>query len=207
MESVRRLVAVATITRVSSTEGEALLSRSLDLDTGLVAQVKASVCLAATHGTPFILYTEPDKELFFKRGISELVRQAVGQPEAGVILASRSDRSLKTFPPMQRRTEEFINGVCGDFIGDRGDYSYGPFLMNRALVPLIANLEHDIGWGWRVQPAPAIASKPSRGYCIDGITPAALNFFLHMSFAEQPMDTKPFNLVNTSTEDDHECDV
>jgi hypothetical protein len=94
MERLRRLVAVATITRVSSIEEEALLCRSLDLlagwgtsilvadagtcptftqllqgstafnctlpiDTGLIAQVKASVCLAANawdtvhpvHGT------------------------------------------------------------------------------------------------------------------------------------------------------------
>jgi hypothetical protein len=48
---------------------------------------------------------------------------------------------------MHRRTEEFINALCSDLIGDPGDYSYGPFLMNRALVPLIAYLGHDIGWG------------------------------------------------------------
>src|SRR5215208_7224778 len=36
---------------------------------GLVAQVTASVDLAAGFGTPFILYTEPDKSHFFERDL------------------------------------------------------------------------------------------------------------------------------------------
>jgi hypothetical protein len=34
-------------------------------------------------------------------------------------------------------------------IGIRGDYSYGPFVMHRALVQHVSGLEGHLGWGWR----------------------------------------------------------
>ena len=119
---------------------------------GLVAQVKASVTLAATFATPFVLYSEPDKQPFFDEGLRNFVRRA-GETrdggELGVALAARSAGSFETYPPMQRYTEGVINDLCGAFVGRKGDYSYGPFIMSRALLPRIAMLPNELGWGWR----------------------------------------------------------
>ena len=119
---------------------------------GLVAQVAASMALAAHFNTPYILYTEPDKELFFERGLRGFLQDATtrgsGQ-EVGVALASRSVESFRTYPAMQRYTEGVINDVCGELLGCAGDYSYGPFVVARALVPQVRAIPHDLGWGWR----------------------------------------------------------
>lgn len=98
---------------------------------GLVAQVKASFAAAATFQTRFILYVKPDKEAFFAGAIRNFVLDAAGDADVGIVLASRSRASFGTFPPMQRYTEGVINQLCSELVGCDGDYSYGPFLMNR----------------------------------------------------------------------------
>ena len=114
----------------------------------LVGQVQASLAAAAT-GADFILYTESDKELFFRDGLPEFLDRADLHPRAGAVLAARSDAGFSTFPPLQRLTERTINELCGEFIGTPGDYSYGPFVLNRDLVPRVAHVPADAGWGWR----------------------------------------------------------
>lgn len=116
---------------------------------GLVAQVQASFSVAAAFDTPFILYAEPDKELFFEQRMLPFLRAAPGQGDVGVVLASRSPRTFDTFPPMQRYTEGVINRLAAELIGAAGDYSYGPFLMNRSLLPFLARVDRRVGWGWR----------------------------------------------------------
>jgi hypothetical protein len=116
---------------------------------GLVAQVSASVARAAAFAQQYILYTEPDKELFFRDRLREFLRVAPDEADGGVVLASRSRRSFETFPPMQRYTEGVINRLCGRMIGIAGDYSYGPFLMHAALLPCMEQLDAGLGWGWR----------------------------------------------------------
>jgi hypothetical protein len=116
---------------------------------GLVAQVQDSFDVAARFDRPFILYVEPDKALFFERRLSEFLRQAPDAGDVGVVLASRSAESFQTFPAVQRYTEGVINHLCGELLGPAGDYSYGPFLMTRALLPYIAKLQPRLGWGWR----------------------------------------------------------
>ena len=116
---------------------------------GLVAQVQASVRTAAASGRRFILYVEPDKELFFENGLDEFLRRAPDDTQVGVVLASRSLESFQTFPSMQRYTEGVINRLCSELVGHTGDYSYGPFLLNRELMPLIDQLQPQLGWGWR----------------------------------------------------------
>jgi hypothetical protein len=116
---------------------------------GLVRQVKASLDLAATFERPFILYVEPDKELFFGPQVTAFVQRAPDAGDVGVVLASRSDESFRTFPPMQRYTEGVVNHLCAEMIGREGDYSYGPFLINRALLPHVARVDDQVGWGWR----------------------------------------------------------
>jgi len=129
--------------------------------TGLVAQVKASVRRAAEWATPYILYTEPDKQLFFDGGLGDLIARAPSGGTVGVVLAARDDRSLATFPAFQQRTEGALNAICADIVGPRADYSYGPFLMNRALVPELDAVRDDLGWGWRPF---VFATARRRGY-------------------------------------------
>jgi hypothetical protein len=124
-------------------------SVTVPADTGLVAQIKASVRAAAVHGSRFILYTEPDKQFFFERRLAALLEAASDRPDASVILASRSPESLLTFPSMQRYTEGVINDLCGELIGVECDYSYGPFLFSRTLLPFVEAMEPTLGWGWR----------------------------------------------------------
>jgi hypothetical protein len=116
---------------------------------GLVAQVQASVAAAVDAGADFILYTESDKEHFFKTGIEHFLRAARLDHRTGAVLAARSDASYATFPPLQRFTEGTINELCRELIGPKGDYSYGPFLLNAELAPALADLPADAGWGWR----------------------------------------------------------
>jgi hypothetical protein len=116
---------------------------------GLVGQVQAGLARAFSFGRPFILYVEPDKEFFFEHRMNEFLQLAPEHSEIGVVLAARSAGSFQTFPPMQRYTEGVINHLCGERIGVAGDYSYGPFLMNTALLPHVAGLEAGLGWGWR----------------------------------------------------------
>jgi hypothetical protein len=116
---------------------------------GLVAQITASLGVASTLGTRFVLYTEPDKELFFERHLREFLCAASDTSDIGVVLAARSSESFGTFPSMQKYTEGVINSLCAELIGTSGDYSYGPFLMNRSLLPFVGRLPPHLGWGWR----------------------------------------------------------
>jgi hypothetical protein len=116
---------------------------------GLVPQIKRSLRSAAESGTSFILYTEPDKLEFFDRHLDSFIDTAAGGQDDGVLLASRSDSSFRTFPPLQQLTEGTINRLCAEMLGSPGDYSYGPFLMNRKLVPCLADVHDEVGWGWR----------------------------------------------------------
>lgn len=115
----------------------------------LVGQVQASLAAAADTGADFILYTESDKELFFADGLDAFLDRVDLQPRAGAALAARSEASFSTFPALQRFTERTINELCARFIGTPGDYSYGPFVLNRQLVPGVLGLAPDVGWGWR----------------------------------------------------------
>jgi len=118
-------------------------------DSGLAGQVTASVRAAAAWQTPFILYTEPDKRVFFDGRLADFVASAPSDESVGVVLPGRDERSFSTFPPFQQRTEGGFNAICSELVGERGDYCYGPFLMNRALVAELGGISSDLGWGWR----------------------------------------------------------
>ena len=55
----------------------------------------------AASGRPFVLYTEPDKEMFFAEHLRDFVDRASGR-DGGVVLAARSESSFASFPPVQR---------------------------------------------------------------------------------------------------------
>jgi hypothetical protein len=116
---------------------------------GLWAQAKNSLSAAHQSGSPFILYTEPDKNDFFKNGLPQNLQEVVVNERSGIITASRSTASFATFPAFQQMTETTINNCCNEVISSAIDYTYGPFILNRQLVPYFALLQEDIGWGWR----------------------------------------------------------
>jgi hypothetical protein len=126
-------------------------------ENGLVGQVRNSFRLAAAYAAQYFVYVEPDKEEFFINRFSRFVERAIEGNDARLVLASRSPSSLRTFPPIQQYTEGVFNHLCGDLIGVAGDYAYGPFLMHRALLPHIAGLPSELGWGWR--PATFLAAR------------------------------------------------
>jgi hypothetical protein len=116
---------------------------------GVWGQVGRSLRAAHEAGADFILYTEPDKGDFFREGLREFISEAPADDGVGVVLASRSGESFATFPEFQRHTEATINRCCEEALGLRADFTYGPFLLNRKLVPLLSRAPLGLGWGWR----------------------------------------------------------
>jgi hypothetical protein len=112
-------------------------------------QAGQSLLAARASGRGFVLYTEPDKADFFRRVLRGFIADAPGGADVGVVLASRSAESFQTFPEFQQRTEEAINLCCAELAGAHFDFSYGPFLLGRALVNILESAPRDLGWGWR----------------------------------------------------------
>ncbi|GAA4742774.1 hypothetical protein [Flavisolibacter ginsenosidimutans] len=116
---------------------------------GVFAQARNSLREAAKTERPFIFYTEPDKEQFFRESLPLLLTSVEVADTLGVCMASRSAKSFATFPAFQQMTETTINNCCKESIGAKTDYCYGPFLLNKKLVSFLDAVNEDIGWGWR----------------------------------------------------------
>jgi hypothetical protein len=116
---------------------------------GLWPQVRSSLDAARAAGGRFILYTEPDKQDFFRDNLDAFIDEARVDENTGVVLVSRTAERNVTFPPFQQYTESVIDRCCAEVIGETFDYSYGPFLLNRAVVPHLQPPREDVGWGWR----------------------------------------------------------
>jgi hypothetical protein len=131
---------------------------------GLWMQAKASLSKAFDFGSDFIFYTEPDKLNFFKNSLPQMIEDIEMDKQSGIFLASRSTNAFSTFPSFQQMTETTINNSCKEIIGKSFDYTYGPFVLNRNLIPHLKNFNPDLGWGWR--PYAFIIAK-RLGYNID----------------------------------------
>jgi hypothetical protein len=116
---------------------------------GVWAQAKKSLLEAYKKGSKFILYTEPDKLDFFKEGLPRMLDEVSVDEQSGVITASRSAKGFATFPAFQQMTETTINNCCSEVLGEHVDYTYGPFILNKDLIPYLHLIQEDIGWGWR----------------------------------------------------------
>lgn len=112
-------------------------------------QARMSIREAAKSGAKFIFYTEPDKQEFFSKHLKTMLEQTTADDGTGVVIASRLERALATFPPFQQMTETAVNNCCEELIGKKIDYCYGPFLFNSKLLYLLEKIEDNIGWGWR----------------------------------------------------------
>ena len=116
---------------------------------GVVAQTTLSLRAAAEEGRPYILYTESDKGWFFRERLAEFVAAAPAGAGVGVVLAARSPASFETYPASQRYCESVINRLCAETTGAEADYSYGPLIVARELLPCLEHVGADVGWGWR----------------------------------------------------------
>lgn len=116
---------------------------------GLFAQAKNSLQEAAKTERPFIFYTEPDKEDFFRNGLTPFLNGIEAVDTLGVTMASRSAKGFASFPAFQQMTETTINRCVEELIGQKADACYGPFVLNKNLVALLKEVQEDIGWGWR----------------------------------------------------------
>jgi len=116
---------------------------------GVWRQASISLNAAYEFGSEFILYTEPDKLSFFSNHLQSLLHSIELSVETGVILFSRFSKAFQSFPAFQQMTETTINNCCAELIAGKADYTYGPFLLRRKIVPLLHQLPENIGWGWR----------------------------------------------------------
>ena len=134
---------------------------------GVWAQARNSLLTAYQSAAPFIFYTEPDKRDFFQHHLPQWLGNMAVNEATGIITASRSAAAFATFPAFQQLTETTINRCCAEILGADMDYTYGPFLLNRQLVPYLELVREDIGWGWR----PYVFGIAKRlGYTIKAIT-------------------------------------
>ncbi|MCW3110598.1 MAG: hypothetical protein JWQ09_5104 [Segetibacter sp.] len=116
---------------------------------GVWVQAKNSLLEACQQNSKFIFYTEPDKGDFFRHSLTDMLDKVQIDDKSGIVMASRSAASFSTFPRFQQMTETTINNCCLEIIGNSFDYTYGPFLVNRELIPYLNLVKEDIGWGWR----------------------------------------------------------
>lgn len=116
---------------------------------GVVPQMRASLEAASARRTPFVLYTEPDKRLFFERDLERFIADTPDNPGLGVSIAARTPASFATFPATQQQTEGTINALFGEEVGLAADFCYGPLILNRELIGRIRDVDDDLGWGWR----------------------------------------------------------
>lgn len=116
---------------------------------GVWAQAKNSLLAASNSQKPFIFYTEPDKADFFQYALPSMPAAFTGDEQTGIVMASRSQESFSTFPAFQQMTETTINNCCTEVTGLKTDFTYGPFILNKNIVPYFDQIKEDIGWGWR----------------------------------------------------------
>ena len=123
--------------------------------------MRHSLRVAVDSGADFIFYTEPDKKLFFNGKLFDFLLKSPSKENVGVVIAARSAESFATFPVFQQYTETVINNLCSEIIGEQGDYTYGPFLLNRKLTGCLDLASNEVGWGWR----PFLFSMAKRKGC------------------------------------------
>lgn len=117
----------------------------------LVRQVRTAFGKALESDCTWFLYTEPDKRAFFANGLLTLAQASAAPDSAapGLVLAARTPRGFATFPEGQRIAEGLMNRICGEALGQEGDYTYGPMLIHRRLARDVERIPENLGWGWR----------------------------------------------------------
>jgi len=132
---------------------------------GVWAQAKSSLEAAYQSGSDFVFYTEPDKFDFFHR-LPAILDKVNLAPQSGIVMMSRSPSAFSSFPAFQQMTETTINNCCAEVISDPVDYTYGPFIVNRKIVPYLISIKEELDWGWRPY---AFSIARRLGYIVEAI--------------------------------------
>ena len=90
---------------------------------GAFLQIKTSFDRARQFATPYVLYTEPDKQFFFQQRLAEFIERASSHSTTGIIIPARTAESFASYPESQRFTEAFTNQLCSRIVGKDGDFS------------------------------------------------------------------------------------
>ncbi len=117
---------------------------------GVWSQARQVLMAARRLGSPYLFYTECDKQWFFENRLEDFLTSTARAGSAGVYVAARTAESFTTFPDIQRYVETVVNQLCSETIGRQGDYTYGPMLIDSTLLPYLDLIREDVGWGWRI---------------------------------------------------------
>lgn len=122
------------------------------LKKGVQNQAVESLNKAQSY-SEYVFYTESNKGDFFRNNLDEFLSKANSiidkDPNAGVILPSRTKESFSTYPVFQQQSESFLNTILGEFLNKKAiDFSYGPRIITGDLIPYVGQLPRDISWGW-----------------------------------------------------------
>jgi hypothetical protein len=114
----------------------------------LVQQVRWSLTRAASEYER-VVYTEPDKRDFFRKGLDGLVRRACDSELP--IVAARDDASFATYPTGMRSTESAFNQLAARLLDSPlTDLLYGPIALPAAAIgEYLPDVPDDLAWGWR----------------------------------------------------------
>jgi hypothetical protein len=116
---------------------------------GVWPQVQRSLQKAVEAGHEHILYTEPDKLQFFSYLQLLFTGKTFAESPSPLIIFSRSAKAFSSFPSFQQMTETAINNCSAEVMGQEGDYTFGPFVVDANIFNHLHQLPADIGWGWR----------------------------------------------------------
>ena len=117
-----------------------------ETDRGLAHQLILSHQKAAKQAE-FLFYLHSDKLSFVKHNCQKMIDFYDQLSNQRVLIPVRSERSLNTYPPYQRKVEEFLNFFIGDYVGSKTDYYTGPKIYPSSLVKYLDRLTGNVGWG------------------------------------------------------------
>ncbi|MFA4880265.1 MAG: hypothetical protein WC650_01390 [Candidatus Doudnabacteria bacterium] len=113
---------------------------------GLTNEIKTTFRRGAAMADS-LFYLHLDKLDFVRKYVPKLIQYYLARKDKKMIVAARTKKSFQTYPPYQRKVEEYLNYVLGDYCGSRSDYYYGPKIFSSMLVPYLKALKGDVGWG------------------------------------------------------------
>jgi hypothetical protein len=139
----------------------------------LTFQHKNAIQRAAKNAKA-VLYTEPDKRDWFKKGLKDSVEFYLSH-DYDFVTVSRSKEQIRTFPSFQQKTEGLMNSLIKTETGINGDFIYGPKIFKSELAKELDEIQTDVGWGVLMF---LVGRAHKLGYKI-GVSYTAANYFPH----------------------------
>jgi hypothetical protein len=95
----------------------------------------------------YIFYLHTDKYDFARDAAPKVIEMYRSLAKKGVLIPTRTEESLSTYPVFQRKEEDYLNYFMSDYIGTEADYYAGPKIYPTSLVKYLDKLDGNIGWG------------------------------------------------------------